>query len=219
MVDVQAAERDLASALIRKVEADRTVPPAVRRLTTRVAGTYEDPILAIRRLQVEAVKHLPVMARRPARQPLARVVTAATFLRHYTSPSYRDAFSTPRDFVAFVASAEDAESVLMDALTTVDPLFSWRRSWLTPERSVAGRSAAALLGDLEMPGEPPVVIFKFSVTSMSATGVDVRPPCALDAVLGPNYQWRPGGPASGVDEFVDGNIPRAALTAIEWRAT
>lgn len=218
MVDAQAAERDLASALIRKVEADRAVPHAVRRLTTRVAGTYEDPILAIRRLQVEAERHLPAMARRAARQPLARVVTAATFLRHYTSPGYRDAFSTPEDFIAFVATANAPETVLQDALTTADPLFSWRRSWLTYERSVAGRAATALLRALEMPGEPPVVIFKFSVTSMTSAGVDVRPPCALDAVLGPNYEWRPGGPASGAEEFVDGDIPRGALTAMEWRA-
>lgn len=218
MVDAQAAERDLASALMRKVEADRAVPQTVRRLTARVAGMYEDPILAIRRLQVEAERHLPSMARVPSRQPLARVVTAATFLRHYTSPGYRDAFTTPQDFVAFVESSVSPDGVVQDALTTADPLFSWRRSWLTPERSLAGRSAAALLGDLEMPGEPPVVIFKFSVASMTAAGVDVRPPCALDAVLGPNYQWRPGGPASGVDELVDGDIPHGALTAIEWRA-
>lgn len=218
MVDAQAGERDLASALIRKVEADRAVPPVVRRLTARVAGTYEDPILAIRRLQAEAERHLPAMARHPARQPLARVVTAATFLRHYTNPTYRDAFSTPEDFVAFVGSGDAPEKVLQDALTTADPLFSWRRSWLTPARSMAGRSASALLGDLEMPGEPPVVIFRFSLASMTFAGVDVRPPCALDAVLGPNYQWRSGGPASGVDEFVDGDIPRDALTAMEWRA-
>ena len=61
-----------------------------------------------------------------------------------------------------------------------------------------------------------MVIFEFERDTLLALGLQVRRPNSLDSVLGPNYQWRESGLASGVPEYVDGNIPRAALSRITW---
>ncbi len=211
------ADRDLAGMLRSKVAKDPVLPERLRRLGQRTGPEYDDPVLALLRLQEEALVFLQQLERRPSRQPLARLLTASTYLRWYTKPEYRDAFQTPEDFIAYVDTTAQPNETLRQTLTVSSPLFSWHRSWLTSERHIARKDGAQLLHDLEMPGEPPVIICHFSLDSLARAGVDVRLPCSLDAVLGPHYQWRPGGLASGADEFIDGNIPLEALSYLEWR--
>ena len=216
-MSLSSAEPSEVLGLAAKIAADPVLPPRLRRETTRSLATAEEPALLLRRLQVDAEQYLPTIARSVPTADLSKVVSVDSFIRHYAKPEYRDTFDTPESFAQYVESSTDSDSLLGEAIATPPILLKWYRSWLTPTRSLTGKGGSQLIQDLEMRGEPPVVLLHFSRTSLIRAGVTVRVPCSLDAVPGQNYQWRPGGPASGLTEYIDGDVPSDALSGIEWR--
>jgi hypothetical protein len=214
----EGSEAEAVLALIQKVTNDSHVPQATRRLTRRLVGSGHPPSLSLLSLQAQAGAVLPALQRRAPRVGLARAVTAASYLRHYSSPEIRDAFSTPDDFVAYVESSSDPDATISSSLGDADPIFAWQRSWLAPASRLRGMKGPQVVSALEMVGQAPIVLFHMDLDQLRGAGITVRVPCALDAAIGPNYQWRPGGPASGVPEYVDGDIPRSAISRLEWRA-
>jgi hypothetical protein len=207
---------DSASVLLSKVRADSSLPDRIRRQAARLARNIDRPAFVLDRLQRMAVDYLPTLPMDAPREALARVVTPDTFLRHYSNPETRDAFISADDFLNFAFSAANPGTFLKNSLTRNEPLFSWQRSWLTPWSQVRGRSGGEILRDLEMPGSGPVILFEFGRDHLFSTGVTIRTPCSLDSVLGPNFQWREGGPASGLKEYVDGDLWQKTLTSLHW---
>jgi hypothetical protein len=205
-----------ALALLQKVRRDTRLPTPVRRRAATLAGSGAEPAVVLASLQQIAELYLPLLPRTVPDQSLARVTTAATFLRFYSKPEVRDAFVSVVDFVAYVRGEREPSQFLTSALTPNDPLFMWQRSWLAPARQVRGLSAEDTLKALEMTGEPPIVIFEFDREALLESGVQVRQPNSLDSVLGPNYQWTPTGLLSGIPEYVDGDLPRSALSRLSW---
>ena len=63
--------------------------------------------------------------------------------------------------------------------------------------------------------DPPYVMFVFTTASLARGGVQIRDPRGIDAVPSVLLQWVPGNVS---DEVIDGDLDRAALERIEWRA-
>lgn len=204
-------------SMIEKIESDGTLDNAQRSHARRLRATVADPALVLSRLQKQARAYLPRIARHVPTAALCRAVTAESFRMHLAKPEVREAFTTSADFLVYVHSFEDKSSALLEMLTPDIELFSWERSWLADSRKLRGLNGQELSLALELEKEPPFVLFNFEVEQLRSSGVLIRTPCSLDSVLGPNPQWRPGGPMSGIDEYVDGDVPFEALTNLEWR--
>lgn len=208
---------DQALALLLKVRRDTKLPEPVRRRAGLVAGPAPEPALVLASLQSSARALLPTLPRTDPAESLARVTTAATFLRYYSTPEARDSFQSVDDFLVFIATHHDPSAFLLSILTRNDPIFGWDRSWMAPSRQLRGLSAEDVLRALEMVGKGPLIVFEFDRDALLASGVQTRTPNSLDSVLGPNYQWRETGLASGIPEYVDGDLPRSALSRLSWR--
>ena len=206
-----------ALTLIDKVRHDPSLSPLERRRAGELRRHASRPAVVLERLQREARTVLPRRPKQVSTVPLIRVVTAATFRSYLARPEVRESFTTTADFILFIDSQSDPDAVLMEALRQDPVVFPWERSWLAEESAVRGMGAVELNAALELDQNGPFVVFHFSVANMSAQGVTIREPCSLDSVIGPNLQWRPSGPLSGVREYVDDDIPRAAVTSLEWR--
>lgn len=204
-------------SMIEKVETDQTIDNAQRSHARRLRAGVADPALVLSRLQKQARAYLPTINRHIPTTALCRTVTAESFRMHLAKPEVREAFTTSADFVVYVQSFSDKSRALTEMLTPEIELFSWERSWLSESRKLRGLNGQELSLALELEKDPPFVLFNFEVAQLASSGVLIRTPCSLDSVLGPNPQWRPGGPMSGIDEFVDGDVPFDALTSLEWR--
>lgn len=205
-------------AILDKVRRDRRLARADRTAAARLTAQADRPALVLERLQQRAYDRLPSFARDTPVCDLVRVVTVSTFLMYHAKPEIREAFTTSIDFALYVADSEKPSERLYECLSDAPILFHWTRSWLADARPLMRLDGRSISAALELEKEPPFVVFFFELPKLLAADVLVRTPNALDSVLGPNPQWRPGGPVSGVAEFVDGDVPRAALTRVEWRA-
>ncbi|HJQ07310.1 MAG TPA: hypothetical protein VJ872_17805 [Nocardioides sp.] len=206
------------AVILEKVRNDRGLAARVRTLAWRTASDVSQPAQALRRLQTLAEETLPHEPRDTPTTGLSRVVTAGTFLRHHTRLAVREAFATTDDFVRFVETSDNPNQELADALTDDVTIFPWQRSWLAPTQQIKRLDGRALIAALELGSSvsPPLIRFNLPLRRMIDTGVMIRRPCSLDSVLGPNPQWSSSGLASGVEEFVDGDVPLAAVGSVEW---
>lgn len=207
---------DAARLLVEKVRRDNLLPPRYRRRAQQLAPLLHSPALVLERLQGFAAEALPGLPRSSPTADLARVITAATFWRYHCRAEARAAFLTANDFVQAVNSESDAGRFLAQCLTDNEPLTSWQRSWLAEHRAVKGLSGRRVDRALELGKSPPFVMFVFSLADCRSHNITVRRPCSLDSVLGPNLQWNAAGLSSGLAEFVDGDLPRAAVSRIGW---
>ncbi|KAA1375973.1 hypothetical protein [Aeromicrobium fastidiosum] len=207
-----------ARLLLEKVQADSSLAPSQRRRARQLRTASTNPEIVLERLQRQAIEVLPTLDRRLPATSLCRAVTAAAFRTYHAKPEVKEAFLTSSDFVRYVESQGDKAGTLRDFLRDDSVLFPWQRSWLAEAHKLNGLDGAAVSQALELEKDPPFVIFHFEVQGMVDNGVLVRRPCSLDSVLGPNLQWRPTGLVSGIQEFVDGDVPVEALADLEWRA-
>lgn len=201
--------------MLQKVRADSTLSDSLRGRFRRLTGPVA-PAQALQRAQVFAREELPKLPREEPTGSLGRVLSASTFLRYASKPEVRDTFTTVDDFIRFVESGDNGESVIWDFLTPGPVVFPWERSWLAELAPLRGLTGAEIVRALEITSDPPFVLFELSVKTMREANVTVRTPCSLDSLLGPNPQWRPGGPASGIREYIDGDVPRTAISAVRW---
>lgn len=206
------------AVLLEKVREDRRLPQHLRERVRRAAGDLEHPSRALSRMQELARRELPNLPRARPRVGLARVVTAGTFLRHHTEPTFRETFATTDDFVRYVSTSDQPDAELWNNFSVAPIAVPWERSRLAPLALLEGRSGGQLIQALELgsDAEPPFVLLRMPLRRLLQTGVAVRPPCSLDSSLGPHWQWSPTGLASGIDEYVDGDVPRAAIASLKW---
>lgn len=206
------------AVMLQKVREDAALPRHLRDRAVRAAGDLTQSVRALQRLQRLAENELPLIPRSQPTRGLSRVVSAGTFLRYHLEPEFREVFTTTDDFVRYVDSSADPNAELFAHLSPSPIAIPWQRSWLAPTRQIRGLSGNDLIRVLELgaDAEPPFVALHMPLDRLQGAGVLVRPPCSLDSVLGPNPQWSPTGLASGVDEFVDGDVPRDAVERVEW---
>jgi hypothetical protein len=79
-------------------------------------------------------------------------------------------------------------------------------------------SAAQLRKHLSIRPLPPFVILVMALRDLLLSGVTVRPPRAVDAIPRRLTEWVPGGLPSGGVEYIDGPIPRTAVSRVVWRS-
>lgn len=207
-----------ARLLVEKVRRDRTLDERYRRRAARLAPMSDKPALVLARLQRTAREVLPGLPRRPPATDLARVVTAAVFLRYHALPEVREAFLSAEDFIRYVDAQPDKSTFLRQVQSKNEPLFPWDRSWMADWHAVRGLTGVDLDRALELDKRPPFVVFVFPRSACAAYDITVRRPCSLDSVLGPHLQWREGGPLSGLEEYVDGDLAAAAVSDLHWVA-
>lgn len=208
---------DQVEGLKRKILDDPDLDASPRAAISRLRPTA-DPALTMEKLQRVALLDWHNPPRHEPAFDLARVVMADTFFHFHLDPLLHSNFITARDFIAYVSSKGDPGSWLLQHLSPEPVVFAFNRSWLTPYDDIAGLAGDAISTALELEKDPPFVLFKLSAATLREASVSIRVPRALDAAPGPNFQWRQGGPLSGVREYVDGDIPRSCVTDIEWIA-
>lgn len=204
--------------MLEKVRGDRSLPVTIRSRAWKIAADVTRPARSLQKLQGLAEETLPLVERELPTTGLTRIVSAGTFWKHHASNEVREAFTTVDDFVQYLITSDDPSGELHRMLAPDSPVIPWQRSWLAPTGRIRGLDGRSLIAALELgaDAEPPFVAFHLPLQQMIASGVLVRPPCSLDSVLGPNPQWSPTGLASGIDEFVDGDVPLAAVGHVEW---
>jgi len=202
--------------LIRIVEADTVLPLVVRATATRLrplAAARPHLVLAgLERLRAEVV---PDLAVRPPTLDYARCVTVQTFFVHNASSLVRASFATAADYRAYLLGLGDPATQLALDLSPSGLVTPGRYSWLLPYQPTVGLTAGQLKVLLNNTQDPPYVMFVFTTASLARGGVQIRDPRGIDAVPSVLLQWVPGNVP---DEVIDGDLNRAALERIEWRA-
>jgi len=206
-----------AKGLIDKISRDADLSPDVQRVVGRLSANIADPDILIPRLQQLASDLWRTLPRELPRYDLLRVVPAHTFWAYLAKPSVRATFTTVEDFSIYVGTSDDPSELLM-AFLADDPItFLAERSWLAEAAPLRRMTGEELSRALEIDRDPPLVVFHLPLDRLLLNGVTVRKPCSLDSAVAPNLQWRETGLASGIQEYVDGDIPRSCIDPIEWK--
>jgi hypothetical protein len=147
---------------------------------------------------------------------LYRASSAATFHRYCTRPEWRPAAVDYAEFLAVIVNtAEDGRSPLLYEMLNQDqPVFPFPHSWLVVGDDIASLSGRGLIDRLKLRHQdPPFVLARLTVSRMVASGVEVRVPSVLDAVLGRKVQWKAGEVAG---EMIDLDIHHRAIEDLRW---
>lgn len=209
--------QELVERLISLIEDDRTLDEAVRR---RAGGLRDlaarNPDAALEGLDELAADVVPGLAVGVASEDLAKCVGIEKFWQHYLRLDVK-AFVSPTTYRLDVErSAEPGVRLLADVCD--DPiLLRAKNSWLVRLADLVGVAGSELGRLLTIRSTPPYSIFLFPLHLLIAHHVQVRQPRAVDAIPHRLDEWRPGGLPSGVPEFIDQDVPHAALGSIEWR--
>jgi hypothetical protein len=216
MPNLTAADR--VALFFARVESDSTLNPNLKRIVPplrRLAVT--DPPLAIARLKAAADHYLPGLPRSEPTSALVRSVDYSRFWEFHLDPAIKARLRTPEDFRRYMDSLADPDAALMAHLSMNPTIVPSAHSWLSRHVDIAGRTADEVVTILAVKQSPPLVIFHFTVGDLLRSRVTIRKPCSLDAVLGDHELWSAAGLASGAEEYLDGDIPRSAVTGLEWR--
>jgi hypothetical protein len=209
---------DVVQVLVARVEADTSLDGPIRRGATAIKLlSVQEPAIALGRLKQVALDYLPGLPRELPSTDLCRVISVETFLLHHATAEVVAAFRTPDDYRRFLMTETDPVATLREHLSEVPTLIPWRFSWLTRDKDIARMNGEETVRALEVPSSPPLIIFHFDLADLLASGVTIRTPRSLDAVLQEHAQWRPEGLLSGAREYLDGDVPVSALTRLEWR--
>jgi hypothetical protein len=204
--------------MIGVIEADRALARSVRRQATDLrdlVGT--DPDLARSRLLALATTVAPALPRHPPTADLARCTGIEGFYERYLARDVRAFFRTPEDYRRHIESSGAAGPTLADDLATVTPLIPAIHSWMTKWAEISGFSGRDIRRYLNIRPLPPIVILVMRLRDLRAAGITVREPRAVDALPKHLTEWSPGGLRSGGTELIDGDMPRAAVSTVEWR--
>lgn len=152
----------------------------------------------------------------PPRTDLHRASSAATFQRYCTRAEWRpEAVDYAEFLAAIVGTAENGQpAFLYEMLNEDHPVFPFPHSWLVAGDDIALLTGRQLADRLKLRGqEPPFVVARLTVSRMAASGVEVRQPSVLDAVLGRKVQWKAGEVAG---ELIDLDIYHNAIEDLRW---
>ncbi len=214
----QSTAFERALLFIDRVEEDAALAPPIRRAARSLRHlAIDSPALAMERLEAAALRYLPGVDRTPPETDLVRAVELRTFFEYHLDGTVKAAFRTAEDYRSFIEEEVDPDATLLSHLSNDPITIRWHHSWLTRETDIAGMNGIQTVRVLEMRQRPPLVVFQLSLADMLASGVTIRTPCSLDTVLGRHVLWRPSGLGGQAREYVDGDIPRSAVTSLEFR--
>lgn len=152
----------------------------------------------------------------PPTSDLRRASSAATFHRYCTRAEWRpEAVDYAEFLAAIVDTAADGQAALLYEMLNEDqPVFPFPHSWLVAGDDIDLLNGRQLIDRLKLRRqEPPFVLARLTVSRMVASGVEVREPSVLDAVLGRKLQWKAGEVAG---ELIDLDIYHHAIEDIRW---
>jgi hypothetical protein len=216
-----AAKASLAAEvmiLASKVDSDRSLDRAVRAEAQEIqALAASNPDRAESRLLDLAERTAPSLARVAPAADLCRCLPLETFWARHLDPDVRAFFPDWKDYAQHLTTG-DPELLLRRELAAKDPLFSAKHSWLVQCADIRGLDSNALKRVLALRGDPPYVVFEFALPELLATAVTIRKPRAVDAIPAHLVEWDPNGLPTGLAEFIDSEIPVAAVSRVRWQS-
>jgi hypothetical protein len=203
---------------MRLINADTALPEEARRSFEALRPALAaNPEFALEHIDILARETARRLDRLPPESDLARCVGLEAFLRFHATDAVRRSFPNPAAFTSYVLNAPDPSSALDAALSASEPLFPAEHSWLVEAPAIDGLDGMQLRQLLRIRPNPPYVAFVLGLAEMIELGVSVRPARAVDAIPERLYEWSPEGLPGGQREFLDGNVPRAALSTVGLR--
>lgn len=216
---VELGPTQLATKLVDLVLADTGLPEELRHRVSPLRELAEQhPDLAIARLEAEAEAFSAGARYEAPTAQLAKAVTVESFWEHYTDEAVKALIPDPETYRRQLAAAVDP-----GRMATLDlkqgNLVPASHSWFAQYDAVGGLSGSELINALELGvgRRPPLLLLVLREEGLDGLGIGIRAPHATDAAAAKQTQWRIGGLASGIDEFIDRNIPAEAVERIEWR--
>ena len=219
MAESASSAADDALWMIGVMEADLRLDAKTRRDVSSLRSmAARSPELACKRLEEIARNTAASLPRRPPRQDLAKCTGLEDFYEHYLDSDIRAYFITAEDYRRRLEASENPRSIVFAELSSRDPLIPSVHSWMAPRSDITSLDARQTRKALAIRGQPPLVVLLLGLASMLACGITVRTPCAVDAVPKRLREWSPSGLSSGVTELIDSDIPRQAVSEVDWRA-
>jgi hypothetical protein len=209
---------ETAARLFQLVKRDPGLPSDVRRRASRLWATFgSNPDLAVAALDELSRRVAKELPRSAASTPLGRCVTVEVYWRFHLESHIQAFFVTPHDYRRHIEDSDDPARLLSQHLSESRITFPMEHSWLSPWDQIAGLDGATTQRRLRLGNPPPYVVFRLSRSSLQRNSVTIRRARSVDAVLGHHVEWDLAGPSRGVQEFIDGDIPRDAIEEFEWR--
>jgi hypothetical protein len=205
--------------LISRVVADHNLNREVRREAEGLLPLIDqNPALAETRLEALYNRVVPALLTHPPTEDLCRCVPIRSFFLYHVTDDARSDYRDSIDFGQEVAARPDPARFLKTLLRRDAPLFRAAHSWMVGYSGVQHLDGVEIKRALALNDtHPPYVIFLMTREKLLAAGVGVRPSTALDAVPAGITYWDADGLPTGLDEYVDRDIPYAALERLEWR--
>lgn len=211
---------ELARVLVDLVIRDDNLPEPLRLRVAQLEDLVDQhPDLAIAHLEQEASQYAAWAHYTQPRARLMKAVSVDSLWQHYIDDQVKANFPDPEGYRRYLDWLPDAAGQVEQDLKASDALIPAPYSWLAPYADTVDRSAWELIVDLELAPStrPPLVLLVLRNTGLETLGIGVREPRATDAVPGRQIQWRPTGLDSEIDEFIDRDIPVAAIERVELR--
>jgi hypothetical protein len=204
--------------MIDVVEGDTLLPASLRRQFSDVRPLVaDDPELALARLVGMAATVALGLHRDLPEHDLAKCAGIEGFFSFYLADDVRAFFRGPEEYRRRIEAVSDREMVLLNDLSTTTPLIPAENSWLTDWNSIASMSGTRLRKHLSIRPLPPFVVLVMVLRDLLLSGVTVREPRAVDAIPRRLTEWVPGGLPSGGLEYIDGPMPRTAVSRVVWK--
>lgn len=194
------------------------MPHGVRRaagaLRVHILG---NPDRALQHLEELAERIAPSLPVGDPEQDMAKCVGIENYWAFYLDEDIGMFFDDSETYRREVEAESDPAKRLVGDLRVKEPLIARKYSWMVDGSDIEGLSGSELKVALELRYGPPYAVLLLPKVAMQRSGVQVRKPRALDAVPARLTEWRASGLASGVHEWIDADIPLAALGGIAWR--
>lgn len=216
-VRLTAVSSDEVRALIDLVDSPHTAPSVRKSAAALRPLATSSPSRALEELQAIAEVTVSRLDTRAPTTILYRAVAIPTFHRYCTSVIWRPPAISYEIFRREVESSPDPGAFLLDTLDRTGVIFPRSHSWLAEGDILRSLDGKGLVQALQLDKqEPPFALCVLTPARMVQSGVEIRTPNALDAVLGRHVVWRASGVPAG-KEYVDLDILGEAVEEIQWR--
>ncbi len=203
--------------ILDKVDADASIPRDIRNEAVLLRPlAAPDPAYVLDRLYALWQRHSASLSYQQAAMSLFRCVALRVVQKYMATDPWPS--TDERAFASAVRSQPRPGQWLQRQIAPATEIFPPHRSWLLANDEVRRLDSGELQRRLELRPDvrPPYVVFCLSSARMTAAGVAIRLPNALDAAAGVQPQWSPAGLAIGV-EYVDRIVRIEAVEEILWK--
>ena len=203
-----------ARKLVRKVCDDSGLPATVRRKAKRLLPLAQrQPDRVIERLKAIHLDITPKLTTQLPEIPYARCVSIDVFYNYHIKSNLYSVFSNAMDYRNYIGSSSDPATQLEKDLKD-GIIIPAEYSWLVPYSSIHSSTARQIEVQLNFKQTPPYVIMVFAVDNLLGVGIRIREPRGTDTIPSELTEWYPGNVNN---ERINSDIPRSALSSIEWR--